>query len=485
MKSNKILLITVFLLFSYLIIRFIDHGHLLFQFPFDFTNDLSSHIAKVVFLSEYGFHHIVPYWYNGYELFKFYPPAWFYFTLPIYELIGNSQISTYLSLGLIYVIGLVFFLILGKMHKFSKLESIFYFLFFLASPIAIGNFIKLGRLPELFGWLMFIPFAGLILWYKDNKIDKKIWLLVIVYSIMLLSHQTTFIIASVLLICLFLVKNYKERIILIGASIITAVLTSFWWYPFIRDIKQSSILEPTFSNRLFLWEGLLAENILSLLIPLAFIFMFYFYWKSLKKSKKELIFFFPLLIIAVLFLFRLIAFIPGLNILYPDVYHHFFIFMILYLYLKTNFPLRLSKIFHVAIVPISIIMILASIFMTPWFVENSQLDEDIISLLPAVEGKFVMYGITESYGKAYYSYAPVYYNLSTPAGWSHNEKSTEYLESFKEMGKAFREGSCEELKLKMKELDTKTIITSDEFCVNSCELDKTKEKGRACLLVIN
>src|SRR3989344_1570674 len=118
--DEKAFYLVIILLAIYLLIRLINQSSIITDFPFDFVNDISSHMAKVYFLDQYGFREIVPYWYNGYDLFKFYPPGWFFFTLPIYKLLNNIQLAAYTSILLIYVIGVTFFFILGRKLGLSR-----------------------------------------------------------------------------------------------------------------------------------------------------------------------------------------------------------------------------------------------------------------------------------------------------------------------------------------------------------------------------
>jgi len=486
--KDKAFYIPIILLAIYFIIRLIDQSKITWMFPFDFTNDISSHMAKVYFLAEYGFHQLVPNWYNGYVLFKFYPPAWFYFTLPLYKIMGNVQIATYTSIILIYILGFIAINIFGKQENLSKIKRIAFFLFFFANPLAIGQLLRIGRTPELFAWLMFIPFATLIFYYKNKKIDKKFFLIILFYSLILLSHQTVFIVSNILLLSLLIIKlKNKLELFKIGLSIlVTALITSFWWLPFIKDITQSNILGPkhTFAQRLLEFNSqVLVENILSFITPLMFLILFYFYWKGINKDKKELIFFSPIIIIAVLFFLRLVTIIPLLNMVYPDVYNLFFIFFSIYLFFKIKFKTKLKRHVNLILLIIISLSIIASATYTPWFVENTELDKETISILPYIEGKFFMVGYEKSYGKAFYSYAPIYYNTNTISGWSQQETNSSHLTNIKEIRNQFQQKNCEEFTNAIKKAGATEIIAYDENCefLKNCGLKEKIKKQRVCL----
>nr|MBI4157114.1 hypothetical protein [Candidatus Woesearchaeota archaeon] len=176
-KFDKFLLFPIIFLLGYLIIRLIDFSKLLIYFSFDYTNDLSSYMTILHFLKEYGFHGIAQNWYNGIVVLKFYSPGWFFFALPLYLLLKDVRIATYISLILMLIIGFVLIWQLGKIEKLSKAKRIGFFVLFFANAIAVGNFIRLGRVTELFAWIVFIGLFLLIIYYKDRNLDLKFLIL--------------------------------------------------------------------------------------------------------------------------------------------------------------------------------------------------------------------------------------------------------------------------------------------------------------------
>src|SRR3989338_1663432 len=87
--------------------RLIDQSQLMRYFPLDFVNDISSYMAQLNFLKACGFLKFCPYWYNGFIAFKFTPPAWYFFTNPLYLLFGDVKVATYVSMVLIFVLAFV------------------------------------------------------------------------------------------------------------------------------------------------------------------------------------------------------------------------------------------------------------------------------------------------------------------------------------------------------------------------------------------
>ena len=77
---DRWLYIPIILLAINFVYRLADQSQLLFYFPLDYTNDISSYMAQLFFLDKCGFHAFCPYWFNGFTTFQFTSPAWFFFT---------------------------------------------------------------------------------------------------------------------------------------------------------------------------------------------------------------------------------------------------------------------------------------------------------------------------------------------------------------------------------------------------------------------
>src|SRR3989344_6937584 len=142
-------------------IRLIDQSQIIFTFPLDYANDISSDLARVFFLAKCGLHNYCPYWYNGFIAFKGFSLGWSLFTLPLYLLTKNILVATSISIILIYIISFIFLFALGKIERFSNLTTIAFFVFIFGNAIAIGNFIKLGRIESLFAYMLFLGLAFL------------------------------------------------------------------------------------------------------------------------------------------------------------------------------------------------------------------------------------------------------------------------------------------------------------------------------------
>jgi len=86
--SDKLLLIPLVGTLIIFIIKLISFSGILYKKSASVINlgDMTMHTSFLFFLEKYGFHSIVPAWYDGFQLFHLYAPGWYFFTLPIYKL---------------------------------------------------------------------------------------------------------------------------------------------------------------------------------------------------------------------------------------------------------------------------------------------------------------------------------------------------------------------------------------------------------------
>jgi len=495
-KNNGIpdnwLIFLAILLFVYLTIKIIERSNLLFVFPFDYINDISSYMARLFFLAKYGFHATVPNWFNGqYVLFMFSGPGWYYFTLPLYYITKNVQTASYMSMIIIYLMGFAFFLILGKASKLSITKTIAFYLIFFANPMATGNFIRLGKLPELFGWVIFTLLFALIAFYKDKRLDKKILWIIPLYAAILLTSTSVFIPATLIIFSLFMIKTSKEKAIIALTVVGVAIITAFWWYPYITNASmfyagQRAEMEG------FLFEPfyLLGDTIASFVIMPAFFLITYFYLKSKNYMKKEIMFLLPSIILGLLFFTRVIVFIPILNKPHPDSYTFYFLFMGMYLFLKTNFreyPKVLGKIIKALLIILPVVMIVISQLSIPKYVDNTEEDRETIQMMSYVgnSGTLVIFG-AKSYTPAYYSYGSIHSDIRTTGGYSIEEMEVGYLNQVRSMERSFNEKDCGFME-KAKELKLDYVVTYNEQCnfLKSCGAGETKRINKTCLYKVD
>ncbi len=475
----------------YFLIRIIDQSKMMWIFPLDYANDHVAHIAKLFFLDNFGFGQLISYWWNGFYLLKFYHPASFYYELPFYYLFNDYQIALFISIILTFI--LIFFIIwfLGKNEKLSKIKRVAFYFFIVANPLSLSYFLRTGKYSEFLSFFLMICLFTIVIWYKNHKLNYLFLFFIPIYSLLSITHISMFFVSSFLILSLFLIKDIKEKTIIILSSIISVVLTSWWWFPFL--INSSGKLAGNFYGlqRSLLYSVAETKNdiIVSFIVPVLFFIIFYIYWISINKSRREFLFYSVPLIVGFLIFTRLAAFIPYMNRPIVDTYYFYFILLGVYLVFKINFNnlgKKIKRIIFYSLIIIPIIMVLLSILITPFFIEHTIQNENTIKLFPYVDNKLYIYG-SDSYSKAYYAYAVIFYNISSPSGWGGNEGISEvYLEKVSKISESLREKNCEKLKNSMGGVGTTNLISYNEYCwfLEGCGLDLIKKEDDSCLYKI-
>ena len=484
-KSNRWLYPPILILGIYFIIRLIDQSQLFYVFPLDYTNDISSYMASVFFLSKCGFHEFCPYWYNGFLAFKGFSLGWSLFTLPIYLLTKNILFATFTSIILMYIIAFIFLIILGRIERFPIPVVVAFFLFLFGNAIAIGDFLRLGRTVSMFAFVLFIGLVVLTLYYKDNKIDMKFFFLFIpLYATILISHQQEMFLSQFVVLSLFLVKQFREKIKIILSSLTGFLLSSFWLVPFLLNLKNVRPFEFQGKWLIQFTNTYILTNIASIIIPVLFLVLFYKYWNDHNKSRRELLFFSPILVVCILFLFKLTIFIPLFKNISPDPYLMLFLFFSIFLFFKTKFG-RFGKVIYMLLILVSILNVAISAIHTPYFIKHSVHDEEIISLLSEeIKDKFIIISTPpNSFSLAYYSYAAIYYNLTTPDGWYRHMVNEEYLDYINNMYYGFLDNDCERFNNNLRILNATEVIGYLDDCkkLKECGLEEKIKKTYVCL----
>ncbi|MFH1444879.1 MAG: hypothetical protein ABIF08_00115 [Nanoarchaeota archaeon] len=496
-KIDKVLLLLTSCLAVYFAIRIIDFSKIISYFPVHVTGDIPSYMAQLFFLSEYGFHQIVPYWFNGMVLFLRYPPGWYYFTLPIYQLTKSITLATYISITTIFLLIFIALYQFGKVEKISKVKRVAFFFFMFGNGIAVGNFLRLGRVTELFGWLWFITTMAIILYYKDHRVNLKFFWIIPAYAMIILSHPPLTIFFNILCFfpMLFLIKkSIYEKIIVVLSMVAGLIASAFWWVPFVLDNLKNNVLSnnPLGKKMLGLEDqpllNFILNNIATSSICILLWASFYVYWQHKNKSKRELLFFSPLLILSLLFFLRISLLLPLANIVYSDIYAMGFLFFSLYFLFKTPLRKRVKIIFLVILTLFVIGNVGISILHTPWFPTYTQVEYNTFSLLQLIQGKFLMINspYPTSYPHAYYCYASVYYKVSTPFGMGTEGFFPSYLKPIQEITQSINSKNCENTTELAEKIELTEIITYDDSCdlLKNCGFEEIKTNKPACLYKI-
>ena len=124
---------------------------------------------------------------------------------------------------------------------------------------------------------------------------------------------------------------------------------------------------------------------------------------------------------------------------------------------------------------------------TPYFINHSEHDKEIISLLSKIDGKFIMISTPpNSYSFAYYSYAAIYHNLSTPDGWYRHMMDEESINNIDNMYFSFLNKDCNGFLTYSKKIGTEEVIGYLEDCelLSQCGLKEKIKKDYVCLFTL-
>ena len=120
---------------------------------------------------------------------------------------------------------------------------------------------------------------------------------------------------------------------------------------------------------------------------------------------------------------------------------------------------------------------------------NNEIDREIISLLPSIgmDEMFLIENVPYPTSQlAFYSYAAIYYNLSTPSGWMIQGVDAQYLEKFGKIRNAIKDGNCNILYSNLNVVNATKLITYRDYCdkMQDCGMALVKETENMCLLDI-
>lgn len=489
--SDKWFYLPILILGVYLVIRLINQSQMLFTFPFDSKNDLPTYMTFLYWLKVYGYHEFVPHWLNGFVLFDVYPPGWFFFAYPLYLLTNNLLYTTYISILLMFLIGAIIIYFFGKSQGFSLARTSAFFALFFISPMAIGDFIKQGRLPEMLAWLFFLAISALIFYYKDKRIDWKFLCCAPLFAALVITHHVeTLLLGFVALGLLLVKKNWKERGLVIITFIAGFALSSFWLVPFLKKITHTTILNVNFGKWLLDFSGgFKMGNIALIIMPIVMLLLFYFYWRSHNFSKRELLFFLPALILSALVLTRLTVFIPFLNNIYPDPYQLFILFFITYFFLKTKYeliPIHFKNACKFGLIAIPMIFISVSVFHTAWFIPHTDLTKEVISILPEIEGNFITMGPfppNDAAQPSIEAFGAINYGLNSSAGLNYVQAEPKHWQNILDLGQSVIKEDCSDIVSLLKETKTTEVLAYEETCnlIETCGLYKKIKKEHFCI----
>ncbi len=476
--------IPITLFATILLTRLIDLSSIITLFP---SYDFSAHLTHLYFLEEYGFHNIAYNWYNiygGEVVLQVYPPLLFFYSLILYSLINNLQLSFYISLIGIIIIGFIGVMLLGKVLNFSYVKRLFLFFFFYANPITIPWFYINGRIPEMLSWTLSFYLLALIFYYKEIKLDNKFYILSpIILSLIFLSHPLIFALFFLLFLGFFFIRENKEKIKIIMSSLFVPIITSFWLIGFLNGYGILRDYQPSY--RLYSHP---AEILYSILLPLAFFFILYMFIKIKRLQKKEMIFYLLTIFIALIYLTGLFLFTPILKSIEPRSYGIFLLLMslilIMSLKLKTNKFTNLVK--YATVIVLSLLAIFSLIHYDKInFTLYNEKNKDILILLPNVKNSFIVIGENNYDMHHVASLGAVKYNLTTPFGWGMREVQEEVRQDKVKLKLAIENKNCRELKTTLEKLRVNELIVYKDKCefLKNCGLINKNKTNNYCHLI--
>jgi len=314
------------------------------------------------------------------------------------------------------------------------------------------------------------------------------------------SHPGIMVISPIILISLFLVKNFKEKMVLSLSVLFSLALSSFWWFfSFVKNLSNGSVGGEIITKGLlnphpqWFWT-----NVASIIVPIILFITFYYYWKNKEKSKRELLFFSPILILNFLFISRLIILVPFFNQVYPDIYIIIFLFFSLYCFFNSNFSVNLNKIIFILLIFFVVISISISHFKTPYFEKRIEIQSETIELLKFVDGKLMYpkdYWIPRENGRVYvpitdnalYNYGIVYHNLDTASIVQMMGSSPEgYSETYWGARSFFQAKDCLGFKENIRLLKVENLISFGEYCdfLEECGFKEKITNRNVCLFIV-
>ncbi|MEK6861787.1 MAG: hypothetical protein AABY07_07500 [Nanoarchaeota archaeon] len=496
MRKNLLFNLSILILILYLVIRILDYSQVVYYHPLsNQKHDIYSYIPQLFFLGECGFYKECGYWYNGFVTFISTPPGWYLTFYPVYLITNSVLLTLYLSVIIIFVIGFLLINHFGKLIFESKIKRLFFFAFLFGNNIAI-NSLRLGRIHELMAFISLVIGSFIIFNFKDNKINKKFYYVIPFYTMALLTYHSVGILFSTFFLGLLLIKGGKEFFKVLITVIISFILAAFWWLPLLLNLGKTSIVDNWYGvEGWWMFKNYLHFTpIAVILIPIALFSLFYLYLKIKEFDKKEFLFFIPSIFIIFLFFIGVMPFIPVMKHIFTNLYLLFSVFLILCLFLNLNRNIldkRIGNLIYYIMISASVLTIVISIINTPFFDKPTKDQNDIKDLLNYVDDKFLVVGSLShinSHRAAFYSYAPIFRNLSTPDGHYPVLASSEYVDGLNKIQDLFRKSECDEFKSLVNNYNTKFLLTSGEDnckTLQSCDLKNIKNNGQACLYTIN
>ena len=459
-------------------------------FPIHVSGDLLTYMVRMYSYINYGFHEFIPYMFGkGSLLFNGHPLGWEVYASSFYYLVKDYFLAAYIALIVSAILLFLVFYLIGRLNKFSFIKVLLFYALFLGNPLILDSVFHIGRVTEVFDWMIFSIVFLILIWYKEKPLDYKFFLFVIFYSILTLTHIYQLVLGTILVGSLFLIKDYKEKIIIGISVLISLVITSFWWIPF---SKATALYPHQWSTQLELasLSSIISYNTIAIL--LFFVCCYYYFNNNL--NKKDFIFYLPSMVLALIMISRLILFIPVLRELPPNLYSSYFIFLSLFLFLKTEFSPKIKNFVKVALI---LLPIICGVFIFGFYnnysfnykvpYEYTQINKDVLSIINFVEEKSFIAVEQEKRSNTYAAYAIVMRNKDVAIFdnlWDAPNRET--IDKSFELYGSLKNRDCSSFLESINYFSIKELVSYEKECdfLKSCGFELKKRIGQACLFKI-
>lgn len=204
-------------------------------------NDIWGHLFKTEVMYEglrsgNGYPLYTPYWYNGIQLYRYWPPLSYYALAGLRFLTGGDmQVAYYLYFALSAFLGGLPWILLGHRNRRPFLGlTIALFWFFMPDNIRV--FLNEGNLPRMLA-ITLIPYLILFLWLylRENK-SLALLGLILISALMVLAHVMIAAMSGIAVFVFLVFDSVRSRqfirgLVVLAAMLAGIMLTGVWLVP--------------------------------------------------------------------------------------------------------------------------------------------------------------------------------------------------------------------------------------------------------------
>ncbi|HKM75711.1 MAG TPA: 6-pyruvoyl-tetrahydropterin synthase-related protein [Candidatus Bathyarchaeia archaeon] len=212
--------------------------------------DTTSHLYRVLFLSEWLRRGVFPFWspdwYGGSPTLLLYPPLGYFFSVGLSMLGVDPLLSYKIVDAVFYCLAPLTLYSLAREFGFSKGESAFASALYSVVPEVIENYLFYDRFPTVVAIPIFCAF--IIMFHRALMGSRRLFDLlmsILLMSALLLTHHLSALIAGIVALLIIVVERGKidmSRSIpdLVAIGFGTLCLSAFWFVPFAESLRLFS-----------------------------------------------------------------------------------------------------------------------------------------------------------------------------------------------------------------------------------------------------